>query len=63
MDAFKAGDTVKLKSGGPLMTVEGIGTMHNTRLVRCTWFIDDVLKRGEFQPESLVADDGTINIA
>jgi uncharacterized protein YodC (DUF2158 family) len=40
-DDFQAGDTVQLKSGGPIMTIEKIGKLmstdvHNSAL--CTWF-------------------------
>ncbi len=53
---FKAGDTVRLKSGGPLMTVEGaVASGH----LRCQWFDEKkVLCHGSFAPAMLVADDG-----
>jgi uncharacterized protein YodC (DUF2158 family) len=37
---FKTGDVVKLKSGGPLMTVEKIGRTQfsDEDAVWCTWF-------------------------
>ena len=37
---FKLGDLVRLKSGGPLMTVEKVGQrpMTNEDGVWCTWF-------------------------
>lgn len=39
--AFKVGDVVKLKSGGPTMTVQNIGNYSNhgfTDGVLCVWF-------------------------
>jgi uncharacterized protein YodC (DUF2158 family) len=37
---FEAGDVVQLRSGGPPMTVEGIGKEEKTgeETVSCTWF-------------------------
>jgi uncharacterized protein YodC (DUF2158 family) len=37
---FKKGDLVRLKSGGPRMTVAGLGegAIDGQRLVSCTWF-------------------------
>jgi uncharacterized protein YodC (DUF2158 family) len=37
---FKAGDLVRMKSGGPLMTVEQVGKLTTTDedAVWCTWF-------------------------
>jgi uncharacterized protein YodC (DUF2158 family) len=53
---FKVGDTVRLKSGGPLMTVTSIqpdGT------VWCEWFDkSDVLQGRSFEVSSLILDDG-----
>lgn len=39
--AFKVGDVVRLKSGGPNMTVTGVGQMYDDSSeisVWCTWF-------------------------
>ena len=52
---FKVGDTVKLKSGGPLMTVALIKT---DTLILCEWFVGDEKKSEEFHPDTLDADDG-----
>ncbi|WPP45743.1 YodC family protein [Pseudomonas sp. AN-1] len=40
MTAFNAGDLVKLKSGGPRMTVEQVGqnAMTGENSVWCVWF-------------------------
>ena len=61
---FKKGDTVKLKSGGPKMTIEvdkigvdmGGGSKFFTGNYECTWFEGSVLKRSQFAQESLIAD-------
>jgi uncharacterized protein YodC (DUF2158 family) len=52
---FKPGDVVKLKSGGPVMTVERVETESENRVfVYCVWF-DDKHKqvRGHFSPAAL----------
>lgn len=49
MNELNLGDAVRLKSGGPLMTViflEG-------NLVNCTWFVDNILTEAWFPSESL----------
>lgn len=51
---FKAGDTVKLKSGGPLMTVESVGeTQFDGPGVWCVWFEKNTKKSDTFSPEVL----------
>lgn len=36
-NSISAGDVVELKSGGPLMTVEGV----DDNVAKCTWFDND----------------------
>ena len=48
-EQFKAGELVRLKSGGPNMSVEQVGE----QAVRCAWFVDDKLQRETFAPEAL----------
>lgn len=51
MPQFKPGEKVRLKSGGPAMTVEEIAS--NGRVV-CQWFDKDKnLRDGMFPPDSL----------
>jgi uncharacterized protein YodC (DUF2158 family) len=52
MNQFKIGTTVRLKSGGPIMTLnnsfgDGGGT------VECLWFTGSELKMGRFSPDAL----------
>ena len=51
MAQIKVGDVVKLKSGGPKMTVES--TKSNPAGVLCTWFDNAEKKSSFFQPEAL----------
>lgn len=53
--AFKVGDVVKLKSGGPAMTVTGEGSdMNGNPRVNCTWFgKDDLEQNGAFPANAL----------
>lgn len=53
---FKVGDVVRLKSGGPAMTVTGTS---DTGWVICHWFVDEKSKAesGSFPPEALVLDE------
>lgn len=50
MSTFRTGDQVRLKSGGPQMSVEKIG---NPPLVFCVWFEGDKLQRSHFEPAVL----------
>jgi uncharacterized protein YodC (DUF2158 family) len=52
-EAFKSGDVVKLKSGGPKMTVTSAGENYGDAVVYCAWF-DGVKKMtGDFPPDAL----------
>jgi len=48
---FKKGETVRLKSGGPDMTVRG--HTPNGENVIAQWFAGKKLEQGSFPPESL----------
>jgi uncharacterized protein YodC (DUF2158 family) len=54
-NGIQAGATVKLKSGGPIMTVDKIDTDGLTNLSRawCQWFVNQELKTGSFPVSSL----------
>jgi uncharacterized protein YodC (DUF2158 family) len=63
IQAFNSGDTVRLKSGGPLMTVESAFENYGAMQVNCTWFEKTKLERGSFVPEALKISDGNYVIA
>jgi uncharacterized protein YodC (DUF2158 family) len=50
---YKAGDIVQLKSGGPQMTVERVGSSIAANALLCFWFEGDKLHDQWFQPTSL----------
>ena len=54
-DEFQVGDTVKLKSGGPVMTVTSVGdTMLHGFQVFTVWFEKVKKFEGNFPPAALV---------
>jgi uncharacterized protein YodC (DUF2158 family) len=48
-DHFKNGDRVKLKSGGPMMTVSDLVEGK----IECSWFFDGNIRREHFNPHVL----------
>jgi len=52
MSEFKEGMLVRLKSGGPKMTVVGINPEYNKPII-CEWFIEKKVESGTFHPASL----------
>lgn len=54
---FKTGDIVKLKSGGPPMTVKELGPEDRGGEYLCEWFSGSTLKSSNFAPDSLIADE------
>lgn len=49
---WQSGDVVRLKSGGPIMTIKGYN-MHKGGWV-CQWFVGTDLKEGAFDAGQLV---------
>ena len=49
---FSVGDLVKLKSGGPIMTVDGYATFDPDQVI-CKWFSSKKLNSGHFSEDSL----------
>jgi uncharacterized protein YodC (DUF2158 family) len=52
MEQIKHGVVVRLKSGGPKMTVSACNSKFPLGLV-CHWFIGDELRTGDFSREEL----------
>ena len=52
MSAIQVGDVVRLKSGGPAMTVSALVRAGEAK---CLWFAADELKEGTFGMEALEA--------
>lgn len=50
---FEVGQVVKLKSGGPDMTIQGFGTIEFSGNYRCQWFAGKKLENGVFPEQSL----------
>jgi uncharacterized protein YodC (DUF2158 family) len=48
---FSLGDVVKLKSGGPKMTVNN--SYGDGRTLSCVWFVGTEQKEARFSPEAL----------
>lgn len=61
MSKYKIGDIVKLKSGGPDMTVKQQGEGMNEEIFVCQWFAGKKLERGAFPSESLESVKKTDN--
>jgi uncharacterized protein YodC (DUF2158 family) len=55
---MKIGDTVRLKSGGPVMTVNGTTDDH----IHCVWFVKTDVKSSTFQKAALEAATDEITI-
>ncbi len=56
MEELKTGDVVKLKSGGPEMTIEKIARWFESPVdqAKCTWFNGDKIESKNFELTSLV---------
>ncbi len=52
---YRVGDIVRLKSGGPDMTVVGTGVKYDVKL--CEWFTGTTLCQSAFPPDVLVMVD------
>lgn len=69
MADFKVGDTVRLKSGGPLMTISGVGEnpssgSRDENYWRCEWFDKDQKSHMQsFHKESLRSSDDKVKVS
>ena len=48
------GDTVRLKSGSPVMTVESVEDFDGTMMVHCVWFDDKKVPQHQSFPAAIV---------
>lgn len=60
---IKAGDTVRLKSGGPLMTVTHTAQQDGVLKIWVAWFDGNESKSGFYPASALEKDDGVPFIA
>jgi uncharacterized protein YodC (DUF2158 family) len=51
---FKPGDAVRLKAGGPIMTVDGVYAEGSIEQVKCQWFSEGRFHEGVFQAQTLI---------
>jgi uncharacterized protein YodC (DUF2158 family) len=57
-DDLTKGDVVRLKSGGPLMTIKSVGDHYGTQTVWCVWFDQKVVQQSGSFPIEAVEKDG-----
>lgn len=60
---FKVGDVVRLKSGGPPMTVTEVGKASEEPTIWCQWFEGADTKNGTFPPEAIKHTSKKLGIA
>lgn len=58
MSNFKIRDTVRLKSGGTLMTIAKV----NTDSITCSWFNNNKAEYGGFHKDMLIEDNDDIGL-
>ena len=51
-ESFQVADIVKLKSGGPPMTIESVNGADGK--VYCVWFVEGEIQAALFTPETLI---------
>jgi uncharacterized protein YodC (DUF2158 family) len=54
---MQPGEKVRLKSGGPLMTVESVETVGGKAMVHCVWFDNEHNERRASYAESALVED------
>jgi uncharacterized protein YodC (DUF2158 family) len=60
---IKVGDVVRLKSGGPLMTIDEHSNKVNGHHEKftCVWFVDNKRESGLFAPQSITLVDTPVD--
>lgn len=58
---MKIGDVVRLKSGGPLMTIEEAERLENYCTITCVWFKKHKVCSAEFTEEMLYVQSSETN--
>lgn len=53
MANFNIGSRVRLKSGGPIMTVANVGVGVSGEEIECVWFVGNKKMNGSFPPDTL----------
>lgn len=51
---FRSGNFVRLKAGGPIMTVEAVYATGSAEMVQCQWFREGKFHQGIFEAMDLV---------
>ena len=59
MSEIKAGDTVRVKSGGPIMTVSSVQDKWGTLTAYCNWFDGGRSEQGDFPVTVLIHAEPT----
>ena len=54
MEEIKASDTVRVKSGGPVMTVSWVGDEYGVMTALCSWFAGNTQQSDKFPVAVLV---------
>lgn len=61
MAEFKVGDTVRMKSGGPLMTITGVENKEGRQMVWCSWFDNTGKESKGYWPAAAVEADSGVS--
>jgi uncharacterized protein YodC (DUF2158 family) len=56
---MQPGEKVRLKAGGPLMTVESVETVGGKEIAHCVWFDNDHNERRDSYPATLLVEGGS----
>ena len=62
MSDLKEGDTVRLKSGGPLMTLNVLHDVQGIQYAHCSWFKGNEQESGDFPVTSIEKSQKTSGV-